>query len=384
MTPAARVLAAVLVVAACGTASAQIERVWLTHRSPDPSRLVVNWTSATPGDSVVRFGTGAGDESEVRIDGERTLHHVEIPLAERDVTYRYGVATGPHRSSDAAFKAYPKDELRVAVVADWQGRPDLSAIREDDPHLLLTAGDNVASIHGRCGAGNAGCVTPYADLVDAYPDLFRSVPFLPALGNHDREVRPRGTEPPAEPVYDVDATAFRRFFELPGDEWRWRFDVPEFGVRFAAVDLSHVSDFGTTWQSCHAFDRGSEQFRWYREQMNDPRRPPFVVTLYNERNATVRGLAGGAWGEEIRRGTLAVSGFGHFAERAEADGVAYYNTSLNGKGDRYPDPRSEFLAGEDSYLLLTFRNGADRMTAELKSLGGGVLDRREWPARAKD
>ena len=362
-------------------ASAQVERVWLSHRSPEPDRVVVNWTSAAPGDSVVRFGTGQGEEQEVRIDGSRTLHHVEIPLADKDTTYRYSVRTGDQISPDATFKAYPTDELRVAVVADWQGKPDLSALIRDDPHLLLTAGDNVASIRGRCGAGNADCVTPYADLIDAYPELFRSVPFLPALGNHDKEVRPRGMKPPAGSVYDIEATAFRRFFELPGDEWRWRFDLPAFGVRFVALDLNHVSDFGTTWQSCHAFDRESEQFRWDREQMSGPDRPPLVVTLYNEKNSTVRGLAGGAWGEEVRKGTLAVSGFGYFAERAETDGFPCYNTSLSGKGDRYPDPQSKFLRSEDSYLLLTFRKGADQMTAELKSLKGDVLDRREWPAR---
>jgi hypothetical protein len=89
-----------------------------------------------------------------------------------------------------------------------------------------------------CGEGVTDCTKPYSQLIAKYPALFRSTPFMPAPGNHDREIRPRGSNPPAEPVYDIDATAFRKFFELLDDEWNWHFDIPEFGVRFAALDLN--------------------------------------------------------------------------------------------------------------------------------------------------
>jgi hypothetical protein len=170
---------------------------------------------------------------------------------------------------------------------------------------------------------------------------------------------------------------FRRFFELPGDEWKWHFDVPEFGVRFAALDLNHISDMGTTWQACHPFDKGSDQYRWSENLMAGPK-PPFVVTLYNERNASVRAQAGGSWGTMLRRGTVAITGFGYFAERAEVDGFTCYNTSLSGKGYRYPDPKSDFLAGEDSYILLTFTKKPPKMIVEIKRLDGSVLDRKQF------
>jgi hypothetical protein len=358
--------------------AAEIERIWLTHKTNDPSKIVVNWMTDEPGDSVVRFGLTADYEETVRIDENTTLHHVEIPLKHRDTTYHYSVSTGDHRSADATFKAYPTDVLRVAVVADWQGKPDLSAIVKDDVHLLLTAGDNIASIWQKCGEGRKDCVKPYAELIDAYPNLFRSTPFMPVLGNHDREMRPRGDKPPAEPVYDVEATAFRRFFELPGDEWKWHFDLPEFDLRFVALDFNHISDFGTTWQTCHAFDEDSVQFRWYKKLMEQP--PGFVVTLYNERNASIRNQAGKQWHDLFRRGTCCITGFGYFAERAEVDDFPYYNTSLNGRGNQYPDPNSKFLAGEDSYILLTVKRDG-KMTVEIKSLKNTVLDRREFERR---
>lgn len=353
----------------------EITRIWLTHKTHDPAKIVVNWITDEPGNSVVGFGLTTEYEEEVRIDENTTLHHVEIPLKRRDAVYHYSVRTGDQRSADATFKAYPTDVLRVAVVADWQSKPDLSAIEKDDVHMLLTAGDNIASIWQTCGEGQKDCVKPYAALIDAYPKLFRSTPFMPVLGNHDRESRPRGSKPPAEPVYDVDATAFRRFFELPGDEWKWHFEVSEFDLRFVALDFNHISDFGTTWQTCHAFDENSEQFRWYKKLME--KSPGFVVTLYNERNASIRNQAGKQWHDLFRRGTCCITGFGYFVERAEVDGFPYYNTSLSGKGNRYPDPQSKFLAGEDSYILLTVkRNGP--MTVEIKSLKNMVLDRRDF------
>lgn len=374
------VLTLLLLLAPQLAAADEITRIWLTHKANDPSKIVVNWTSDEPGDSVVRFGLTVEYSETVRIDENTTLHHVEIPLKHRDAIYHYSVSTGDQRSADAAFKAYPTDVLRVAVVADWQGKPDLSAILKDNVHLLVTAGDNIARLWDECGEGSKECIKPYADLIDAYPELFRTTPFMPVLGNHDREIRPRGDKPPAEPVYDVDATALRLFFELPGDEWKWHFDVPEFDLRFVALDFNHISDFGTTWQTCHPFDEKSEQFGWYKKLMEKPQ--PFVVTLYNERNASVRNQAGGKWHDLFRRGTCCITGFGYFAERAEVDGLPYYNTSLNGRGNQYPDPNSKFLAGEDSYILLTAKRGGP-MTVEIKSLKNTVLDRRDFEPRRK-
>ncbi len=359
-------------------AAAEIDRIWLTHKTNDPSKIVVNWMSDEPGDSVVHFGLSKEYDETVRIDENTTLHHVEIPLKHRDTTYYYSVSTGEQRSADATFKAYPTDVLRVAVVADWQGKPDLSAIENDDVHLLLTAGDNIARLWDKCGEGEKDCIKPYAELIDSYPELFRSTPFMPVLGNHDREIRPRGNKPPADPVYDVDATAFRRFFELPGDEWKWHFDLPEFDLRFVALDFNHISDFGTTWQTCHAFDENSEQFHWYSKLMNQPH--GYVVTLYNERNASVRNQAQKQWHELFQRGTCCITGYGYFSERADVDEVSYYNTSLSGKGNQYPDPNSKFLADEDSYILLTVKRGG-AMTVEIKSLNNTVLDRQNFERR---
>lgn len=375
-------LAALILILLLGLVSsgrAQVERVWLTHQTHEPSKLVVNWTTKSPGDSLVQFGPSAAYGQEVHVSGNRKLHHVEIPLPEAGAALHYKVTTGDQSSSDATIRGYPTDVLRVAVVANWQSKPDLKALLEDDPHLLLTAGDNISNLWRDCGEGVKDCTKPYADLIDRYPSLFRSVPFLPALGNHDKEIRPRGPKPPAEPVYDIDATAFLAFFPLPGEGWKWHFDLPDFGLRFVALDLNHVSDFGTTWQTCHDFGVDSEQFQWYRQIM-EGRSPEFVVTVSNEKNATIRRLEKGAWAPLLHQGTLSISGNGYFGEWAEVDGFSYWNTSLRGKGAKSPDPGSKVLKSENNYLLLTLEKGAGTMSVELKSLSGDVLVRREYQA----
>ncbi len=87
---------------------------------------------------------------------------------------------------------------------------------------------------------------------------------------------------------------------------------------------------------------------------------------------------------EIRAGiTACITGFGSFAERAVFDGHPYFNTSVSGRGDRYPDPHSAFLAGRDNYVLLTFHRGTDELVINLKALDGSVLDRTSYPASSR-
>jgi hypothetical protein len=359
-----------------------IQRIWLTHQTNDPSKVVVNWQTSTLADSTVEFGETPALGQSARRDAPVTLHHVEIPLTRRDATYHYRVKSGPHTSAVHSFQGYPTDTLRVAVFADagFMKASWGEAIAKEKPHLLISAGDHIPSLHqGKPVAPEDS--TAFSRLVDRYPELFRSTPWMPLLGNHDREIRPRGPKPPPEPVYDVEAKAFRDFFALPGDEWKWHFDVPEFGVRFVALDLSHTSDHGTTWQTNHPYLPGSPQFDWFREIMAASRQP-FLISLYNERNATVRGFAGGEYGKIIGQGSLAITGFGYYAERAEVDGVSYYNTSVSGTGTPYRDPKSALLKSEDNFMLLTFRRQPRELRVELKNLAGEVLDGKTFAPRA--
>lgn len=361
--------------AASFASAAPIERLWLTHATNDPSKIVVNWETDAPANSVVEYDTSPALSKRVISEEKVTLHHVEIPLEQRDVVYHYRVRSGDDVSEPATFKGYPSKELRVAIVADWGFRPglDLSALMKDDVHVLMTGGDNVPSLHEKGREGSKA----YSALIGTQTALFRSTPFMPILGNHDREVTGRGPKPPAHAVYDVAATVYRDFFALPGDEWKWHFDIPGFDVCFIALDLNHIQDFGTTWQTCHAWHPDSPQFQWYADIMAATK-SGFVFTLMNEKQTQVAGLTKGAWHEHFRKGSALVTGFGYFADRAElAGGLPCFNTCLKGDGANYKDPKSVFFSQQDNYLLLTFIAGAPTMKVQFKNQKGEVLDTRE-------
>ena len=357
-----------------------IERIWLTHAGNDPSKIVINWETETPGDSVVEFGTTRELGQLASSKEEVKLHHVEIPLETRDTRYSYRVRSGDEASEVASFKGYPTGELRIAIVGDWGGffkREDVAAIIEDDVHLIITAGDNVSNLYQ---SGKEG-TKAYSALIDSHRELFRSTPLMPVLGNHDRQLTPRGPMPPDHPVYDVEATAYREFFALPDDEWKWHFDVSGFDLRFIALDLNHISDFGNTWQTCHAWQPGSEQFEWYAETMAASTNG-FVFTLMNEKQTQVNGLSKGAWHEHFSKGSALVTGFGYFADRAVlTGGLSYFNTCFKGNGTPYLDPKSQFHSMESNYLLLSLTAGAPTMTVEFKNLQGRVLDTTSLPRR---
>lgn len=377
-------LALGLSLAACFTtniAAAEIKRIWLTHAAPTAATLTVSWETEKPVASVVEYGPTQEVAGGVSRGEAGTLHHVEIPLPASGPLY-YRVRSGEDASRVHQLVDRSREEFRAVLVgnAAYTKIPWGEAILKERPHLLLTGGDNVPQLHTNGRKVAPDDISAFRRLIDAHPGLFSTTPFLPALGNHDREIRPRGPKPPEEAVYDIEATAFRKFFALPGDEWKWTFTIPEFGVRFAALDLNHLRDFGTTWQTCHPFQRDSEQFSWYRELINSSR-DPFFITIYNSKNSNVRGLEGGEWARMIRKGSVALSGFGYFAERAEIDGFTCYNTSLNGTGDRYPDPKSALLHSVNNYLLLTFRPGGNELIIELKDLAGPVLDRKTFAPR---
>ncbi len=319
---------------------------------------------------------GNGKERCVQVKSETTLHHVGIPLAKRNVLYHYRVTTGNEESQTFTFKGYPsaRHKLRVAVVGDWQTDVDLSQLVSDNPHLLLTVGDNVPNLYQLCQDGNDECIEPFLNLIDSAPGLFRTTPFMPILGNHDKQIRDRGVKYPSQPVYDIDATVFRKFFELPDDEWKWIFNISDFDVSFVALDLNHISDFGTTWQTCHDFHLGSEQMIWYQTIMKN-NQMKHIITLHNERNQAMRYQENGEWNKLFQEGSAVITGYGHYSERAEVDGFPYFNTSLKA-GNIYPDEFSKVLHAVNGYILLTFTKRAFQI--EMKSLDGEIIDRSFW------
>jgi hypothetical protein len=362
---------------------AKVERIWMTHQSPDNSKIVISWETTNPGDSVVEFGTSPQLGETAKADGSRTLHHVEIPIPQKDVVYHYRVKSGDQVSEINTFKGYPSKLLRIAVVANIRADAKLNfaAIKKDDPHLLISAGDTAMQYQFATQADKEATKS-HSTAIDTQAELFKSTPLMVSLGNLDRKIRPNGLSM-EEPGYDIEATGYRKFFALPGKEWIWAWDVPDFDLRLISVDMSHTGDFGKPNQACHAFDKDSEQFKWFEETMNATK-AGFVVTLFGETGGTVRRHAEGGWMRVIGQGTLAISGECYHAERTEVDGVTYYNSSVRGNGTFGHDPQAAFSDKAASYQLLTLDRGAGTLKSELKALDDGrVLDSKTFTKRAK-
>ena len=371
-------------VGAATIAHAQVEAVWLTSQCGTPERTVVSWKSARPGPSVVAYGADATCASAATADETGVVHHVEIPTPVRGGTVFYRAETGAQKSETLSFQTCPESGVRVAVVGDWgyANRPDLTGLKADRPHVLVTAGDNVGHIVSKSRPGDKANIEPFVGLVRSEQALFAATLFMPTLGNHDKQVGERGKLRPAPgaAVYDVDAAAYLQMFALPAPGWRWAFSVPQADALFLSLDIEHVSDLGTGWQTCHDYRAGSDQYRWYDEQTSRTR-AAYVVTLLNERSSC-RALEKGAWGRMFERGTLAITGFGYFAERAvETNGFSYYNTCVAKPGDTYRDAKSAVFESCANYMLLTFGGEKDGLTVELKRMDGTVIDRQSYARR---
>lgn len=356
-----------------------ITRIWLTHPTRDASTLMVNWETDTPGPSRVEYGPAESLGHQCASDAPVILHHVEIPFPAEGILH-YRVSTGSQCSAIHTVKSYSGELLRIAVAADWQDQPRLDGLLSDDPHLLLSCGDLIAGLMRLDQPGDYNNTAPFSRLIDAYPALFAQTPFMPVLGNHDRQIYYRLLQPPPEPVYDLKATAFLRFFPLPEPGRTWCLDILAFDVRILGLDLSHTPNAGTTWQSCQAFDTGSAQFTWYRDTMASSHQR-FVITAYNEWHHLVGKLAGGEWMKLIRQGSVAVSGFGLFAERADFEGLPCFNTALK-TGEIYSNgARTRFYQKTPSYLLFSIPKSGGPMVADFKSLDGKRMNQSEWPGR---
>lgn len=366
----------------CGiSAAAPLTRIWLTHKTSGPSKLMVNWESKEAGPSRVEYGSSEALGKSVASDGPATLHHVEIPFPQSGLLH-YRVSTGEEESAINAVKSYSGETLRIAATANWQFRPAIDGLIQDDPHLLLSCGDMVLDVVTIDNVGATGNTQPFATIIDRYPALFARVPFLPALGNHERQIRYLEEGKAVEAIYDIDATAFRSYFPLPEDGRKYYFDIPAFNTRLVALDLSHIRDMGTLRQSCQPFERNSEQFRWYREVVQS-RPSRFMITYFNESGPNIRAQEKGMWENMLRQGSAVLSGFGSFAERSEVKGLPYFNSALKVLDSFGDKANGKFYQAVESYTLLSIPAAGETMTVELKKTDGTVLDHSEWPGRPK-
>lgn len=391
-----RIFVVSLLMLLCFVCNAQIKHIWITHSKTNSDSVVISWYTKEKGNSVVEYWSTLTNLKTVSDDTPTNLHHIEIPLAEKDSTYYYILKTGSYKTPMYAFKGYPskRNPLRIAFVGnlgytDFKKYNPLENICEySDPHLIVSCGDNIPSLH--LGRNNSAPVplddiTAFLELIEKAPEVFRSTIFMPILGNHDKEFRGRFKKRPNLPqcVYDVDATAYCKFFELPEKEWHWFLDIPQVNLRLVALDLCHLRDVGTGHQACHMFHSESEQFKWYKKIMEESKNK-YLISLYNSSNNNTRNVFSGIWRPLFEKGSACIAGFGYFMEYAKMkdNAFTYINTSL-ASGDPWFDRANSLYSKQISgYVLLTFSAEENSPTIDIRATEENkLLYRTELKAR---
>ena len=360
--------------------NAQINHIWITHSKTTSDSVVISWYTKEKGSSTVEYWT---DRTNLKIVSDPTptnLHHIEIPFTEKDCTYSYILKTGSHKTPIYTLKGYPSkaNQLRIAFVGNIgytnfsQFNPLENICEFSKPHLIVSCGDNIPSLHlGRNNSAPVALddITAFLQLIEQSPEVFRSTIFMSVLGNHDKEFRGRFKKRLNMPhcVYDIDSTAYCKFFKLPEHQWCWYLDIAQVDLRLIGLDLCHLSDVGSGHQACHMFHSDSAQFKWYKKTM-DNTKSKYVLSVYNASNRNTRNAFSGIWRPVLEKGSACITGFGYFMEYAKMKDNAfeYFNTSLSAGDPWFDRENSVFSKQISGYALLTFPENAGTPTIDLR------------------
>jgi acid phosphatase type 7 len=182
-----------------------------------------------PDGEAMTIAMGAIETTAVRGAGENQMW-ATIEGLEPDTIYCYEVANGHLLQERSGFRTAPladdPDPVRFLAFGDSGGN-------NSDQHALLDQMFDVPyslMIHTGDLAYDDGSIGQYESTVfGVYSELFRSIPFFPAAGNHD---------------YNTSSGApFRSVFALPGNNGEKWYSYDWGRVHFVALDTE--SDYAT-------------------------------------------------------------------------------------------------------------------------------------------
>jgi hypothetical protein len=289
---------------------------WVTTDS-NPQRVEFTKPDGTP---VMDAGASV-DENAVRVGDERQMWSIASGL-EPNTIYCYGVDGSAPATARAGFRTAPAADstapVRFLAFGDSGGGGS-------DQYALLDQMYTVPydlMIHTGDIAYDNGTIAEFENNVfGVYAELFRSIPFFPAAGNHE--------------YYSVaDAAPFRSVFKLPSEGNTWySYDWGQ--VHFVALDTE--ADYAT-------------QIDWLDRDLAATTKPWKIVYLHRPPYST--GEHGSDTGLRTKLAPvlekhhvqLVLAGHDHDYERMiPQNGVAYVVTGGGGKGTR-PVGVSEFTA----------------------------------------
>ncbi len=324
---------------------------------------MVGWVSTATSAQKVEFthpdGTpvlDAGarvDDKAVRIGEEHQLWSTASGL-EPNTVYCYGVDGSAPATARAGFRTAPAADstqpVRFLAFGDsGGGGADQYALLDQ----MYTVPYDVM-IHTGDIAYDNGTISEFeSNVFGVYAELFRSIPFFPAPGNHEYNST-------------ANAAPFRSVFSLPGSSGNTWYSYDWGQVHFASLDTE--ADYAT-------------QMAWLDRDLAASTKPWKIVYLHRPPYSS--GEHGSDTGlrtklapiVEKHHVQLVLAGHDHDYERMnEQNGVAYIVTGGGGKGTR-PVGISDFTAySTDTIHFLYGEVTTDQMVLHAIDAGGKEFD----------
>lgn len=321
---------------------------WVTTAA-SPQRVEFTLPDGTP---VMDAGASV-DENAIRVGDERQVWSIASGL-KPDTIYCYGVDGSAPANARAGFRTAPAADSTAAVRFlafgdSGGGGADQYALLDQMytvPYELM--------IHTGDIAYDNGTIQEFENNVfGVYAELFRSIPFFPAPGNHEYNST-------------ANAAPFRSVFSLPGTTGNTWYSYDWGQVHFAALDTE--ADY-------------NEQIAWLDRDLaasNQPwkivylHRPPFSSGEHGSDTGLRTKLAPVVEKHHVQ---LVLAGHDHDYERMIPQGdVAYVVTGGGGKGTR-PVGVSDFTAySTDTIHFLYGEVTSDQLVLHAIDAGGKEFD----------
>jgi len=156
--------------------------------------IVVSWETKDAAGSVVEYATEAKYTASGGVYVERTedpnsvkLHSITLRDLVPSTSYHYRVVSGSDVGEDNTFHTAVErfDSFTLVAYGDTRTNPNdhkavVHMMLQHDPDLVVHSGDLVAD-------GNV--LSQWNTFFDTTKDLMGSIPFYPALGNHEKNAQ---------------------------------------------------------------------------------------------------------------------------------------------------------------------------------------------------
>jgi hypothetical protein len=256
-------------------------------------------------------------------------HEMILSSLKPNTKYSYDIGGQGLPEHLGEFKTFPEEiqPFQFAVLGDTRSRHDVHSKHVDriikkNPLFVLNTGDMV---------GNGLNIHHWETFFDVTKDLMKSIPYFPALGNHEK-----------------DSPYYYDFFNLPNNERYYSFSVGD--ALFIALDLEGI-EYQTPeylkkeskeyfWEN-HEVAYFTEQKEWLEHTLNLHNDAGFIFVFFHKPLISVKkSRVEGAkmrrkfWGDIFERHGVQVvfSGHDHHYHHAMSGGTHYITTAGGGAG----------------------------------------------------